>query len=38
MVGVQNNKMVYNQFDDIMNGQVHQIDEESLRLARILSI
>ena len=38
MVGIQNNKMVYNQFDDIMNGQVHEIDQEALRLAKILSI
>ncbi len=38
LVGVQNNKIVYNQFEDIMNGQTHIIDKESLRLAKILSI
>jgi hypothetical protein len=29
--------MVYNAFKDIMNGQTHEIDPESLRLAKILS-
>jgi len=38
MVGAQNGKMVYNQFDDIMNGRRHEIDQEALRLAKILSI
>lgn len=38
MVGVFNNKIVYNQFDSVMNGRHHEIDEESLRLAKILSI
>src|SRR4051812_13398032 len=38
MVGVFNNKIVFNKFDDIMNGQHHEIDQESLRLAKILSI
>ncbi len=38
LVGVQNNKIVYNNFENIMNGQTHVIDQEALRLARILSI
>lgn len=38
MVGVFQNKMVFNPFDSIMNGQIHAIDEESLRMAKILSI
>ena len=38
MVGVFNNKTVFNQFESIMNGQHHKIDMESLRLAKILSI
>lgn len=37
MVGTRNGKMVLNAFDDIMNGQVHEIDQEALRLAKILS-
>ena len=37
MVGVQNNKIVFNPFEKIMTGQTHKIDEESLRLAKILS-
>ncbi len=37
MVGIRNGKMVYNQFDDIMNGKSHEIDQEALRLAKILS-
>lgn len=37
MVGVRNGKMVYNAFDDIMNGRTHEIDTEALRLAKILS-
>ena len=38
MVGIYNNKMVFNRFADIMNGQHHAIDGESLRIAKILSI
>ena len=38
MVGIHNNKIVFNQFAAIMNGQHHEIDQESLRLAKILSI
>ncbi len=38
MVGILNNKIVFNQFAAIMNGQHHEIDQESLRLAKILSI
>ena len=38
MVGIFNNKIVFNQFADIMNGQHHEIDQESLRIAKILSI
>jgi 6-phosphofructokinase len=38
MVGVFQNKIVFNAFDSIMNGQQHAIDEESLRMAKILSI
>jgi 6-phosphofructokinase 1 len=37
MVGMKDNKIVYNQFDTVMTGE-HPIDEESLRIARILSI
>jgi 6-phosphofructokinase 1 len=37
MVGVKDNKIVYNDFDTIMT-QRHEIDSESLRLAKILSI
>jgi len=37
MVGVQHGKMVLNPFEDIMNGQTHEIDREALRLAKILS-
>jgi 6-phosphofructokinase 1 len=37
MVGVKDNKVVYNDFDTIMASH-HEIDEESLRLAKILSI
>ena len=37
MVGVVNGKMVCNKFDDIMY-QKHAIDEEDLRIAKILSI
>lgn len=37
MVGVRNNNVVYNKFDDVMSHN-HEIDNESLRLAKILSI
>lgn len=37
MVGVRNNKIVYNSFDTIAN-HIHEIDNESLRIAKILSI
>ncbi len=37
MVGVRNNKIVYNSFDSIMNYH-HEIDAEALRISKILSI
>ena len=37
MVGMRNNKIVYNKFDDIMKHH-HEIDSEALRIAKILSI
>ena len=37
MVGIVNNKIVYNDFATIMNNK-HEIDSESLRIAKILSI
>jgi 6-phosphofructokinase 1 len=37
MVGIRNNQMVFNDFDTIMKYQ-HEIDSESLRIAKILSI
>src|SRR6188768_3627530 len=37
MVGIQNNKMVYNDFDTIMSKH-HDIDEEFQRIAKILSV
>src|SRR6186713_3327300 len=37
MVGIRNNKIVYNEFDAIMS-QRHEIDSELLRIAKILSI
>jgi len=37
MVGIINNKITCSQFDDIMH-KTHSIDEESLRIAKILSI
>jgi 6-phosphofructokinase 1 len=37
MVGVRNSEMVYNDFDMIMTRH-HEIDSESLRIAKILSI
>ncbi|HEY9490222.1 MAG TPA: 6-phosphofructokinase [Chryseosolibacter sp.] len=38
MVGLKNNKIVYNDFDTIMKAKFHEIDGEALRIARILSI
>lgn len=38
IVGVKNGKMVYNGFDTIMAEKYHEIDGESLRIAKILSI
>jgi 6-phosphofructokinase 1 len=37
MVGIRNNNIVYNKFDAIMSSH-HEIDAESLRIAKILSI
>lgn len=37
MVGIKDNKIVYNDFDTIMQSH-HVIDEESMRIAKILSI
>lgn len=37
MVGIKDNKMVYNDFDAIISKH-HEIDGESLRLAKILSV
>jgi 6-phosphofructokinase 1 len=37
MVGVKDNKVVYNGFDTVMASH-HEIDDESIRLAKILSI
>jgi 6-phosphofructokinase 1 len=37
MVGIRNNEIVYNSFDTIMSHH-HEIDNESLRIAKILSI
>ncbi len=37
MAGIRENKVVYNDFNSIMTGR-HEIDSESLRIARILSI
>ncbi|HEY9047371.1 MAG TPA: 6-phosphofructokinase [Ohtaekwangia sp.] len=37
MVGIKDNKIVYNDFDTIMQKH-HDIDDESLRIAKILSI
>jgi len=37
MVGMKDNKIVYNSFDTIMTSH-HEIDSESLRIAKILSI
>ncbi len=38
MVGIKDNKMVYNDFNSIMTHKYHEIDPESLRIAKILSI
>lgn len=38
MVGVKDNKIVYNGFETIKSAKYHEIDPESLRIARILSI
>lgn len=38
MVGIKDNKMVYNPFNAIMGGKYHELDPESLRIAKILSI
>jgi 6-phosphofructokinase 1 len=38
MVGIKDNKMVYNDFTSIMAEKYHEIDSESLRIAKILSI
>lgn len=38
MVGIKDNKMVYNDFNSIMTDKYHEIDPESLRIAKILSI
>lgn len=37
MVGIRDNKIVYNAFDTIVNGQ-SPVDEEALRISKILSI
>jgi len=37
MVGIRDNKIVYNDFNSII-GKHHEIDSESLRIAKILSI
>lgn len=38
MVGIKDNRMVYNDFSMIMANKHHEIDSESLRIAKILSI
>lgn len=37
MIGIRNNQIVYNKFDDIINTH-HEIDNEALRISKILSI
>jgi 6-phosphofructokinase 1 len=37
MVGIKSNKIVFNSFETIIN-HIHEIDNESLRIAKILSI
>lgn len=38
MVGIKDNKIVYNDFKQIVEGKHHEIDPESLRISKILSI
>ncbi len=38
MVGIKDNKIVYNDFNTIMAIKHHEIDSESMRIAKILSI
>ena len=38
MVGIRNNTIVYNSFNDIMTGAPHELDPDLLRISRILSI
>ena len=38
MVGVKDNKILYNSFDVIAKQKFHEIDSEALRIAKILSI
>src|SRR5688572_16383524 len=38
MVGVKDNKIVYNDFNSIIKAKFHEIDPEALRIAKILSI
>jgi len=38
MVGIKDNKIIYNDFELIKREKYHQIDPESLRIAKILSI
>lgn len=38
MVGIKDNKIVYNDFATIMSNKHHEIDQEALRIAKILSI
>lgn len=38
MVGIKDNKIVYNDFSTIKSQKYHEIDPESLRIAKILSI
>jgi 6-phosphofructokinase 1 len=37
MIGIRNNQIVFNEFDTIMNSK-HELDQESRRIAKILSI
>jgi len=38
MVGIKNDEIVFNLFDDVMKGRSHEIDSKYLRLAKILSL
>ena len=38
MVGIKDNKMVYNDYSSMSTEKYHEIDSESLRIAKILSI